>query len=355
MLAGWAYALIAGYEANTGDSRYNQGEGLGFRPFYRRDKTYHHRTADIIASFERQIATETAALIPCEPRLQFPICNSYAMVAMMAYDRFHHTSHTAQIYDRFIDSIKQEFIEMNGDIAMQRYQMTGLRITRAMSAMGSSFGNSVVAQAYNPIYPGLARRCYAIVRDEILEIRDGMASLKGVDWEKMLDVGTQVFSPGAMIASMQIVALEFGDYEMAEALRRAEEKYLIPSKLRFKYKNVSVCGMANFAAARWNRKNDWRDTILQGPPAAAYSGPLLEGCSYPDVLVAKAFSHGEDLALVLYNGTDKTDHTLRVERLQKDRTYTILETGRKIRADEAGTATLDCRIAGRTPLTLIPA
>jgi hypothetical protein len=355
MLAGWAFALIAGYEANTGDLRYAQEGALRFKPFYRRNKTYDHSTTDIIESFEHQFATEPGGLIPCEPRMQFPICNSYAMVAMMAYDRFHHTNHTEKIYNRFIDSIKQDFCEMNGDIAMQRFQLTGLRVTRVMTARGSSFGNSVIAQAYNPIYPGLARRCYAIVRDEILEIRDGIAYLRGVPWEKMMDMGTQVFSPGAAISSMEIIALEFGDYEMAAALRQAEEKYLIPSKLRFKYKDVSVCGMANFAAARWNRKDDWKDTILKGPPAAAYSGPLLEGCSYPDVLVAKAFSHGEDLELVLYNGTEKKDQTIRLERLQKERTYKVLETGQKIRAGLDGRAALDCRLEGRTPVTLIPA
>ncbi|MDR3174575.1 MAG: hypothetical protein LBU19_10025, partial [Treponema sp.] len=191
--------------------------------------------------------------------------------------------------------------------------------------------------------------------DELLEIREGIAYLKGVPWEKMLDMGTQAFSPGAAISSMEIIALEFGDYEMAAALKRAEEKYLIPSKLRFKYKNVSVCGMANFAAARWTRKDDWRDTIIKGPPAAAYSGPLLEACSYPDVLVAKAFSHGEDLELVLYNGTEKKEQTIRLERLQKERVYNILETGQKIRADADGKAHLECRLEGRTPITLIPA
>ncbi|MDR2608669.1 MAG: hypothetical protein LBC57_09785 [Treponema sp.] len=357
MLAGWAYALIAGYEANTGDMRYDRPEGLRFRPFKHLNKTYGHSTSEIIESFERQLLTEPATLIPCEPRLQFPICNSYAIVAMMSYDRIHHTNHTERIYEKFINAIREEFCEMNGDMAIQRFQLTGLRVARMMSARGSSFGNMIIAQAYNPIYPGLARRCYSIVRDELVTIgEDGLAYFKGgIPWDKMLDMGTQTYSPGSAIGGLEIAAQEFGDYELVEALRKTEEKYLIPSRLRFKFKGVSVCGMTGLAASRWNRKNDWQDTILKGPPEAAYTGPALTGCSYPEVLVAKAFSHGEDLELVLYNGTENKNQTIGIERLQKDRIYTVKETGLKIRSDTAGKASIDCNLDGRTQLTLIPA
>jgi hypothetical protein len=355
MLTGWAFALIAGYEANTGDLRYSEPGALKFKPWYHFDKTYDHSTTEIIESFEHQFATEPSTLIPCEPRLQFPVCNSYAMAAMLVYDRFHHTNHTEKIYDKFIRALSEEFVEMNGDVAMKRYQLTGMRIDRMMNPIGSTFGNVAIAQAYNPIYPGLAKRSYAFVRDEMLEIRDGVACLKGIDWNKMLDMGTQTYNPGGVIAMLLINALEFGDYEMAEALRNTEKKFLVPSKLRFKYKGVSVVGMATLAAARWSRKDEWKDTILKGPPAAAYTGPLLADCSYPGVLVAKAFSHGKDLEMVLYNGTEKKEQKLSLERLDKDRFYLVRETGQKIHADSQGKAVLDCMLDGRTPVTLIPA
>jgi hypothetical protein len=354
MLSGWASALIAGYGANTGDLRYEEEGALRFRPFKNSEKTYDHSIRSIIESFKEQILREPAALISCEPQMQFPICNSYALLGMLAYDRTHQSGHTGEIYEKFIGSLMQDFCELNGDVVTRRCQLTGLRFTPKTALMNSSFGNIAIAQAYNPVYPGLAKRSYAIVRDELLYIEDGIARMRNLPWEKVIDMGTKTRSPGSLLSLLEVLALEFGDYEMAGALTAAEKKYLVPSKYRFKYKDVCVCGMANLAAARWNRKNDWSDTILKGPPAAAFSGPLLNGCRYPQVLVAKAFSHGDDLELVLYNGTEEREQTLGLERLHKNKTYRVRETGRTFTANSEGKAELDCNLDGRTPLTIVP-
>ncbi|MDR1899825.1 MAG: hypothetical protein LBQ55_07460 [Treponema sp.] len=355
MLSGWASALIAGYGANTGDLRYEQDRALRFKPFKNSDKTYDHTISSIIESFEKQIQREPAALISCEPQMQFPICNAYALLGMLAYDRAHHTGHAKGIYEKFINSLMQDFCELNGDVVTRRYQLTGLRFTPKTALMGGSFGNIAIAQAYNPIYPGLAKRSYAIVRDELLYIEDGLAYMRDLPWEKVIDMGTGIYSPGSLLSLLEVLALEFGDYEMAGALVAVEGKFLVPSKRRFKFKDVSVCGMANLAAARWNRKNDWFDTILKGPPAAAFSGPLLNGCLYPHVLVAKAFSHGDDLELVLYNGTDEKRQRIQIERLRENKPYLIRETGHVFTADGEGKAGLDCDLDGRTQLTIVPA
>ncbi|MDR2160407.1 MAG: hypothetical protein LBP23_10120 [Treponema sp.] len=355
MLSGWAAALIAGYGANTGDLRYEEDGALRFRPFKNSEKTYDHSIRSMIGSFKEQILREPAALISCEPQMQFPICNSYALLGMLAYDRTHRSNHTGEIYEKFIGSLTQDFCELNGDVVTRRCQLTGLRFTPKTALMNSSFGNVAIAQAYNPVYPGLAKRSYAIVRDEILYIEDGIARMRNLPWEKVIDMGTKTRSPGSLLSLLEVLALEFGDYEMAGALAAAEKKYLVPSKYRFKYKDVGVCGMANLAAARWNRKNDWSDTILKGPPPAAFSGPLLEGCRYPEVLVAKALSHGDDLELVLYNGAEEREQTIGLERLHKDGAYRIRETGRTFTADSEGKAALNCTLDGRTQLTIVPA
>jgi hypothetical protein len=355
MLTGWAAALIAGYEANTGDRYYENPNSLRFKPFKNREKTYNYDLKSIIESFVSQIDSEPTALIPCEPYMQFPICNSYAMAAILAYDRHHGSNYAEKIYEKYINALSEEFCDPNGDMAIRRHMLTGLRFIPKTALTEGDFGNISVAQPYHPVYPGLAKRCYAIVRDEALEIRDGVAYMKKVPWEKVVDMGTHVFSPGLLISQLETTALEFGDYEMANALVEAEKKYLTMSKKRFKYKDVSVCGMANFAASRWNRKDDWLDTILKGPPAAAYTGPLLGSCPYPEVLVAKACSDGKNLELVLYNGTENQKADIIIEGLQKDTKYRVKETGATFMADPSGKAALSCAVNGRTALTVVPA
>jgi hypothetical protein len=355
MLTGWAAALIAGYEANTGDQHYENPNSLRFIPFKNREKIYTYTLKSIIESFVNQISAESTALIPCEPHMQFPICNSYAIAAILAYDRYHHSNYSEKIYEKYIRALSEEFCDPNGDVAIRRHMLTGLRFIPKTALTGGGFGNISVAQPCHPVYPGLAKRCYAIVRDEVLEIKEGVAYMKKNPWEKVVDMGTHVFSPGLLISLLELTALEFGDYEMANALFETEKKYLTMSKKRFKYKDVSVCGMANLAAARWNRKNDWYDTILKGPPTTAYTGPLLGSCSYPDVLVAKACSKGENLELVLYNGTENQKADIIIERLKKDTKYCIEETGTEFISDSSGKAALSCTINGRTALTIVPA
>jgi hypothetical protein len=82
---------------------------------------------------------------------------------------------------------------------------------------------------------------------------------------------------------------------------------------------------------------------------------VLVGVAYPEVLVARAFSHGDDLELVLYPSSRLARPTLTVKRLQPHRRYEV--TGAQtstIVADETGRAELDVDLRGRTAITLRP-
>jgi hypothetical protein len=190
---------------------------------------------------------------------------------------------------------------------------------------------------------------------EALYLEDGIAYMRGIKWEDMVDMSTSVKTPAGMVGQFEQLCLEFGDYEMARGFREAQHKYLVMSNDRFKYQYASVNAMASLATARWSRKDDWYDTILKGPSATAFTGSVLEECSYPEVLVAKAISHGEDLALVLYNGTDRKQQKLNLGRLRKNGGYRIEEIGQRFSADGEGAAELLVNLDGRTPLTIVPA
>jgi len=72
--------------------------------------------------------------------------------------------------------------------------------------------------------------------------------------------------------------------------------------------------------------------------------------------VARAFSTGEDLDLVLYNGAGAGPQTLGLERLTPNRAYSVrgsTETG--FTAGPDGTATLTVRLDGRASLHIVPA
>jgi hypothetical protein len=72
------------------------------------------------------------------------------------------------------------------------------------------------------------------------------------------------------------------------------------------------------------------------------------------VLVAKAFSHGEDLELVLYPGAGEGAQALRLGRLVPGKRYSIRENGFVFTADGDGKAGIEVALCGRTALTVVP-
>ena len=103
-------------------------------------------------------------------------------------------------------------------------------------------------------------------------------------------------------------------------------------------------------------RHAWRDCITSSPSAAALSGPVLTDASYPDVLVAKAFSDGRGLDLVLYPGQAKGPHGVTIERLVPGGRYSVVGAARtlEVQADARGSIQLECLLLDRTPVRLAP-
>lgn len=89
-----------------------------------------------------------------------------------------------------------------------------------------------------------------------------------------------------------------------------------------------------------------------GPPSTALSGPLLTDCKFPDVLVAKAYSHdGQGLDLVLYNGNEAGVFDLGFERLLPGKKY-LGQNGQEFTADSQGKAKIQAKLDGRTAIMI---
>ena len=105
------------------------------------------------------------------------------------------------------------------------------------------------------------------------------------------------------------------------------------------------------------RTGDFRRAFVEGPSEQVLRGPVLTGVRYPDVLVARAFSHGDDLELVLYSGREPGRQSITIERLSPGRPYTLTSgTDRaSLVADNGGRISTEVVVDGRTPLALTPA
>jgi len=103
------------------------------------------------------------------------------------------------------------------------------------------------------------------------------------------------------------------------------------------------------------RTGDFRRAFAEGPSPEALRGPVLETASYPEVLVARAVSNGDDLDLVFYPGRAEGRQVVGLARLRPGAAYAVsgaVET--QIVASPEGTADLQVLLHGRTPVTITP-
>jgi len=167
------------------------------------------------------------------------------------------------------------------------------------------------------------------------------------------------YKPGVLFAYVAVImcAREFGDDDLAEATLRSMEQDCGRTMENgvLSYRKGSCLANVWGVEARLMRTGDFRNSFVKGPPKSALAGPILVAASYPDVLVAKAFSRGQDLELVLYNGKAPGPQQLGIERLKAGATYRVTgATEPTLTADAQGRATLSVQLDGRTAVRLDP-
>jgi hypothetical protein len=358
MLSGWMMPVMTGYGAQSGDRRFEEEGALKFRPFADNpNRSYNYSLRGAVECLYKQYHSKMYPymLIPCEPHVAFPICNSYGILGMLIYDRDHGTHYCEDIYDDLYKYLTDNFVEAEGSFALRRQYIYGLRFIPESQIGYDPMADVQNYLMYAPIFPGLAKRNYALVRKHALEIKDGVTYIKGRNWEDIFDMATMQKNPSLVMSNLEMVAAEYGDTEILEGLRNAEKLYLERSKdpRYFRFKDVPLVVMANFAIGRFLHQGDWKDIILRGPDKTAFTGPLLTDCKFPEVLVAKAMSHGSDLDLVLYNGEEAGPQEITIERLKPGGSYMIEGSDKRFNADNEGKAVLTVLLDGRTPVHIV--
>jgi hypothetical protein len=348
MLTGYIGLNLALYMGNTGDRRYLEPGCLAFRVSERH--VYPHGARDIVDSLMTNYAhyREGFCLFPCEPNWVYPNCNIRGLKTLTAFDRVLGTSNAASIRERFRERLESDFMAPDSSLVSLRSNLTGFAVPFPVP-------DAILAKELNPVFPDLAHRYWAIVRREYARKVDGRWDLRIP--AKNVDYGNYRFNDVFVVDTFLGSAREMGDDEIAEAaLARldADERRTIENGALF-HRGVSTFANATIAMDRLLRPNGWRDAITQSPPASVFAGPILAEAPYPAVLVAKAFSRGDDLELVLYPGNGAGSSTLGFERLKPGCAYVLRGAGdQPVVADVQGRASATVALDGRTEIRLQP-
>jgi hypothetical protein len=346
MLTGFFGLQVCLYMLASGDRRYAEPGSLEF--VYSKTKSFKHDIHSIIGSIVKNQREQVFCLYPCEPNWIYTPCNFTGMEALAAYDKLFGTRHFDNIYDQFVQKLDEEFTQVDGSVMALRSNLTGFGVP-------FPFADDGRALFFNPVDHQRAKEAWALARNDMVYREDGEIKLRIPD--SSIDMGIYRKGKGPAIQSIMSTAREFGDDEVAEAARTllADTCGKVEENGAIRYAG-STSTSTTIARGMILRRNDWRNAVRQGPPESALKGPVLTGVSYPEVLVAKAFSDGAGLELVLYPGVTPGAQLLTIERLHPNRSYTAVTPERQIDlvANAQGHATLDVMLIGRTAVTIRP-
>ncbi len=351
MLTGWLGYQLASYVSNTGDTRYLEPGSITFRHPRGQEYAYdlHSITEALVRNFDRSEFT----LFPCEPNWIYALCNGYGILPLPIHDRLFGTNYCERILPRFRTAFEQEFLSVDGRTIGIRSSMTGLTIP----AMTSILSDTAVIWQLSPVFPDLVRGLWEVVRHEWVKLpADGPVRIEMRGWDK-IDTGNYRRVPATAFAAIAWAALEMGDTELASRLTADAEATLEPVTEHGvkRYARASTLSNAALLGAQVGDVATHRQRVAHGMPTGWTIGPLLAGCAYPDVLVARAVSDGEDLQLVLRPGNGGGRQTLEIADLLPEQTYTVTgATEPEITADSQGGARVEVDLDGRRELHITP-
>ncbi|CAK7231282.1 hypothetical protein SBRCBS47491_007878 [Sporothrix bragantina] len=354
MVTGYLAVAIGLYASATGDRRYEEKGALNF---HIADGVHFKRSfGDLADAMYDNMATNDYCLYPCEPNWTYSLCNLIGMAGLIISSRLLGNDYAEKIKPRFERALEDEMTEPDGRILPIRSELTGLTIP-GLSGTLSDCINAMNLTAY---LPHIGARVWAIIRNEHItydnaEKRLDVQDLRGAD---KMDPGNYRGGVGALRAFVAGCAAEFGDEQVRrDALHQLDTEYFpveeTASGARYN-KGLSATTQVVALMARMGRYQDLANATLHGPDPVAMTGPLLADCAFPQVLVAKAYSHdGVGLDLVLYNGKAAGPQDLTFERLQPNAQYS-LGNGDAFVADANGRATVSVHLDGRTALDIQP-
>jgi hypothetical protein len=350
MLTGWFGMHVGQYMLATGDRRYLEPGSLTFRLDAK--TAYVHDFNTLVGSVKANYDTAEFGLFACEPNWIYPICNHYGMAALAAQDAVCGTDNVRRYLPRWFEMMRTEFTDESGSIIGLRSQHTGLPVPFPVGEAGYAPFENIFA-------PDEARKLWAIARREIAPAmhtdKNGRPriTLPGAG----LDAGNYSTGHTASFAGILMGAREFGDDDLAEAAQNsldADCGRVVTDGVR-RYTGGSNLANTNAVLGALMRTGDYGRSFSQGPAPEILAGPVLEGASYPEVLVARAVSDGAGLDLVLHPGRGAGQQTLGLARLRPGACYVVSGAAPEtFTARPDGTAELTVRLEGRTAVRVAP-
>ncbi|RDW67533.1 hypothetical protein BP6252_08929 [Coleophoma cylindrospora] len=353
MVTGYILQAIGIYQNNTGDKCFEEKDCLEFCVTDKaRFKADFQSINDAVYD---NMSKNAYTLYPCEPNWHYTPCNLVAIGGVIASDRALKTNYGSKVSASFQKNLEEEFTTRDGSILPIRSELTGFTIPGLCGVLTNAH-NSFLCSAS---FPHIAHRNWALARRESVRYEaDGRGKIINLVGADKIDPGNYKAGHGYSYAVFAASAAEFGDRKLNRDFLAQIDTELYPVYITetgaSRNKGLSTIGQATLLRARMGGYQDWHNMLNAGPPASALNGPLLVDAKFPDILVAKAYSHdGRGLELVLYNDRAAGSFTIGLDRLMPHAAYRG-QAGQEFHASAQGTARISVMIDGRTRVNIEP-
>lgn len=343
MYSGYLGLMLGLYETVTGDDRYREPGCLRLR--WSPDRTFDHDVGTITDALVDNFRRARLGQFPCEPNWVYPMCNTFAVNSLLVHDRLRGTDHAALVLDAVRRGYDDgEFCEPDGRLTTARSSYLGIR-----HPMLGNMADAITALFLNPGLPDIGRRTWWLVDSFHL----GPGSLRL--WNRLDPGNYGINTDGFTRAALAANAREYGDEDTALAMEASLADRLVEQDGARRYRGISVWGNLWLAFTRFGGEDAFRGLVRDGLPRERRTGPVLADAAYPDVLVARAVSDGEDLALVLRPGSGSTRTRIAVARLRPHRVYQVRGArDAVVTADGDGRALVEIDLDDRLEVHLRP-
>ncbi|MCG8669949.1 MAG: hypothetical protein MI867_11090 [Pseudomonadales bacterium] len=337
MYYGWYGAMLGMSASNENNHQFSEPGSISLK--HPNGKVFEYSFHDVCEIIFNNFKNSEFCLFPCEPRWIYPMCNNFGAVSLVLHDRLYGTDYWAQIGDRYIQSLSDEFITLDGRVLAIRDYRTGL----TAPGLTSSMADAAAAYFMNPVAPDLARRSWEILRHDFITRTENDIHLQTNGWDN-IDFGNYRRSKVTTYGLIAAAAKEVGDTEVSDLIMQKLDT-THPSRVVDgieHYEGASVSAHAVIFCARNMRPNGLHDLINVGVPKPWRDGPILETAEYPNVLVTKAVSDGQALDLKLVSGAQRKQNQLGLSQLRPNSIYRVSgAVESQIKADQQGKASIN--------------
>lgn len=349
MYSGYLGLMLGLYETVTGDRRYHEPGCLRLR--WNADRAFDHDFGTIADALVDNFARARLGQYPCEPNWVYPMCNTFGLNTLLVYDRLRRTDHAGPVLHAVRRGYENgEFCEPDGRLTTARSAYVGVR-----HPMVGNMADAITALFLNPGLPDIGRRTWWLVDTFHLGPRGRRGDVTHRFWNRIDPGNYGINTDGFTRAALAANAREYGDEDSARALEASLADHLVEQHGARRYRGISVWGNLWLALARFGGEDAFRALVCDGVPQEGRTGPVLADAAYPDVLVARAVSDGDDLALVLRSGDGHTRTTIAVERLRPHRAYHVRGAcDPVVTVDATGRAIIEIDLDDRLELHLYP-